>query len=98
MGYHHLQNKKKRIKNKMVVYNINSGIFVGTGIYAAIGIVVQIILAIFPPSKDKSLTSLVLWTTVICCWLMWFVAYFMQMNVFLFPSPSVPSCIGATES
>jgi predicted exporter len=59
-----------------------------TFIYFAIGLGVNFLSFFIPACKsDQSLTNLLIWLTVSCCWLMWIITYMMQLNPLVAPIP-----------
>jgi len=62
----------------------------GTLIYFAIGVLVTLVSFFIPVCRsDQSLTNLLIWLTVCCCWLMWIITYMMQLNPLVAPIPIV---------
>ncbi len=56
--------------------------FLFTGVIGSIGIFVV------PAMKqDKGLSGLLVWTTVVCMWLLWLITYMMQLNPLIEPKP-----------
>ena len=67
---------------------MSEAIMTGTLIYGSIGVGVTIISFFVPACKqDQSLSTLLFWLTVICCWLMWVITYMMQLNPLIAPIP-----------
>ena len=65
-----------------------SALLNGTIIYASVGIAVTFISYFVPACrKDQSLTNLLIWLTICCCWLMWIITYMMQLNPLVSPIP-----------
>lgn len=40
-----------------------------------------------PPPAPSRLSTLLIWTATICCWLMWLITYMMQMHPLIAPIP-----------
>ena len=65
-----------------------SAIVNGTIIYVSVGVGVTFISFFVPACKqDQSLSTLLIWLTVCCCWLMWVITYMMQLNPLVTPIP-----------
>ena len=65
---------------------MSSAILTGTLVYGGLGVLAQFGSRFFPAAQsDKSLTNLLIWLTVACCWLMWVITYMMQLNPLIEP-------------
>jgi len=72
----------------MIITRMSSAIINGTLIYVGIGVGVNVVSYFIPACKaDQSLTNLLIWLTVACCWLMWVITYMMQLNPLIAPVP-----------
>lgn len=60
----------------------------GTFIYIGVGVGLNLFSCFVPACrKDQSLTNLLIWLTVTCCWLLWIITYMMQLNPLVAPIP-----------
>lgn len=60
----------------------------GTLVYFAVGVGLNIFSFAIPACRsDQSLTNLLIWLTICCCWLMWVITYMMQVNPLIAPIP-----------
>lgn len=67
---------------------MSSAILNGTLIYIGLGVAANIFSFFVPACRsDQSLTNLLIWLTVACCWLMWVITYMMQLNPLVAPIP-----------
>ncbi|KAL1521460.1 hypothetical protein AB1Y20_021122 [Prymnesium parvum] len=65
---------------------MSTAIITGTLVYGALGVVAQVCSRFSKAAmSDKGLTTLLIWLTVACCWLMWVITYMMQLNPLIQP-------------
>jgi len=63
-------------------------ILIGSAIFGGLGLLAHLALPNFwrPAAEDKSLTRLLIWTTVFCCWLFWLCVFLSQMYPLIMPT------------
>mmetsp|Transcript_21720 Transcript_21720/g.61060 ORF Transcript_21720/g.61060 Transcript_21720/m.61060 type:complete len:86 (+) Transcript_21720:138-395(+) len=69
---------------------ITTPIFIGTAIYLLFGVGGSVVVQFVPQFDDKALARTLVWTAVICLWLMWIIVYMSQMYPVPGTGPELP--------